>query len=329
MCASLLQAVAEDGVIAPADRDAYWTLVAYFNSLRELGGALVMMQDDVLDSMENFARARGVVRRAIDEPVELTSRVSQADIPPLLVDLERRYDPTRAATDQRQNVAVVLATNMISVGVDIPRLGLMVVNGQPKMMSEYIQATSRVGRNAVAGLVVTLYNVGRPRDRSHYESFRSWHQTLYRAVEATSVTPFAPRARDRALHAAMVALARHLVAGMLDEAQITDARRAALDELAEEVAVRAGNIDAEEASAVRRELHEFLDDWQGRGPIKRYWDDYHPADSLLVSAEVVAEAKAVDGRWTRPARATPNSMRDVEAQVQFRLAAALRSSEGE
>ena len=99
---------------------------------------------------------------------------------------------------------------MISVGVDVDRLGLMVVMGQPQTSSEYIQATSRVGRR-MPGLVVTVYNSGRSRDLSHYENFAAYHRTLYRHVEATGATPFAPRARDRALHAVLVALARHTI----------------------------------------------------------------------------------------------------------------------
>ncbi len=293
-CASLLQGAVEDAVVPPPERDHYWTLVAYFNSLRELGGALVMMQDDVNDSIANFATLHGTKRRALDEPMELTSRVEQADIPNRLVTLEVAYDPTKPPNKQKQQTAIVLATNMISVGVDIGRLGLMAVNGQPKTMSEYIQATSRVGRKQVAGLVVTLYNVGRPRDRSHYEAFRTWHQTLYRDVEATSVTPFAPRARDRALHAAMVALARHLVDGMIDDTTITEERREALDALVDEVVARATSLDPTERDAVASELRAYLDNWQGRGTIRSYWDDFHPNTSLLVSAEVVAEAQAVD-----------------------------------
>src|SRR6202043_4017400 len=115
----------------------------------------------------------------------------------------------------------------LSVGVDIPRLGLMVVNGQPKTMAEYIQSTSRVGRGAVAGLVIPILNYSKPRDRSHYETFKTWHSTLYRDVEATSVTPFASRARDRALHAVLVGMVRHLVAGMDTDFRL-DAQKVAL-----------------------------------------------------------------------------------------------------
>lgn len=322
-CASLLQGASEDRVVPPAERDPYWTMIGYFNSLRELGGALVMMQDDVHDSMKSYAELHGERVRKIDEPIELTSRVPQEQIPRRLVELERSYDPKKPSS---QEIAIVLATNMIAVGVDIPRFGLMVVNGQPKTMSEYIQATSRVGRNQVAGLVLTSYNASRPRDRSHYEAFRSWHQTLYREVEATSVTPFAPRARDRALHATIVALVRHCVVGMLDETSFDADKLARVEALIDEIVERVRRVDPTESAAVGRELRQFVAEWDGRAPLKSYWNERDVANSLLVSAEVVAEARASSGDWTRSARATLNSMRDVEAGVQFRLVQGLKDT---
>jgi ATP-dependent helicase YprA (DUF1998 family) len=107
----------------------------------------------------------------------------------------------------KEHVDVLLASNMISVGVDIDRLGLMVVAGQPKSTSEYIQASSRVGRQA-PGLVVTCFNVRRPRDRSHYERFVAYHESFYRYVEATSLTPFSGPALERGLTGTLVAMTR-------------------------------------------------------------------------------------------------------------------------
>lgn len=321
VCACLMQGAFElPG--GDAAQDPYWTLVAYFNSLRELGGALVMMRDDVEDSMKNFARIHGTSARSmLDFPMELTSRVDSKEIPERLVRLEVRRP--------EQDIDAVLATNMISVGVDIPRLGLMAVNGQPKSMAEYIQATSRVGRGDVAGLVVTVYNVGRPRDRSHFEAFRTWHQTLYREVEASSVTPFAPRARDRALHAAIVALARHRVPALRSKPSLTEAARAQLEPLVDALVARVRNVDAPETDEVRAEASAFLSEWQTRAPgLKDYWNDTHPARSLLVSMETVATALATEGDWRWPARGTPNSMRNVEPETSLRMADALATPGG-
>ncbi|WP_437650316.1 helicase-related protein [Sorangium sp. So ce362] len=320
-CAAAMQRAAPtEGLFAcDEQRDPYWTLLAYFNSMRELGGALVMMLDDVNDSMAVYARSHGRnARDRIEEPLELTSRVPSAEIPDILVRLERSLPD--------QDVSVVLATNMISVGVDIPRLGLMVINGQPKSMAEYIQASSRVGRNQVPGLIFTVYNAGRARDRAHYESFRTWHQALYREVEATSVTPFAPRARDKALHAALVALARHLVPGMQEDAELTDERREMLDRYAHALYDRASHCDRGEADETRTQISALLEMWAARGPLANFWDDYRPASSLLVSAERVAEAKATSRGWRHAALSTPNSMREVEPSVRFRMVHALRTA---
>ncbi len=141
--------------------------------------------------------------RKIDyEPVELTSRVSTAQVS----EAKRRLS---LPFSDKERVDVAIATNMISVGLDITRLGLMVVFGQPKTSAEYIQATSRVGRDHDRpGLVVTILNIHKPRDRSHYERFAAYHESFYRSVEATSVTPFSPRALDRGLAGTLVSLAR-------------------------------------------------------------------------------------------------------------------------
>lgn len=190
--------------------DPYMTLLGYFNSLRELGGARRLIEDEVRTQLMGRGSRRRVGeseglfknRKITYEPVELTSRVSTDKVS----DAKRKLDKKFI---EKEHVDVAIATNMISVGLDITRLGLLVCFGQPKTSSEYIQATSRVGRDEDRpGLVVTILNVHRPRDRSHYERFQAYHQSFYRSVEATSVTPFSPRAMDRGLAGTLVSLAR-------------------------------------------------------------------------------------------------------------------------
>jgi hypothetical protein len=243
--------------------DPYMTLLGYFNSLRELGGSRRIVEDEVTSQLRRYRtrRRRDPVdslfsKREIGEPLELTSRVSTDKVS---IAKQRLAQPF---SDDADRVDIALATNMISVGLDITRLGLMVVLGQPKMSAEYIQATSRVGRDPKRpGLVVTLLNVHKPRDRSHYERFGFYHSTFYRTVEATSVTPFSPRALDRALAASLVALARHQTptyGSPVGASAILQGRKA-LDQVVETFVARADAhryLPPEEAQALRIRIRD-------------------------------------------------------------------------
>ncbi|PIP83304.1 MAG: DNA/RNA helicase [Elusimicrobia bacterium CG_4_9_14_3_um_filter_62_55] len=309
VCASSLQA-ANDPRLPEALRNYYSTLVAYFNTLRELGGALVLMQDDVGVSLRSYSARRGEAPRSLIPPLELTSRTPSVEIPTILETLQ---EPGQCD--------ILLASNMISVGVDIPRLGLMVVNGQPKGIAEYIQATSRVGRNLVPGIILTVFNHARARDRSRFETFSSWHATLYRDVESTSVTPFAPRARDKALHAVLVALVRHLQPTMTDSPVMNAARRQEVEVIARVIIERARRVDPDESASVLQRVMQLLDGWAARKDLRHYWDDSNKAPSLLISAEAAA---ALGKDYDRLEWPTPNSMREVEPGTPFVITERLR-----
>ena len=227
--------------------DPYMTALCYFNALRELGGARRIVEDEVRDRAARYGAQRRRVDpadspfadRSIKEPMELTSRVSTDEVAKAKQRLEAIFGRDAETVD------VALATNMISVGLDITRLGLMVVQGQPKTAAEYIQATSRVGRDhSRPGLVLAVLNLHKPRDRMHFEQFGQFHRTFYRAVEATSVTPWAARALDRALAAVVVAAARHV-----DGALTPDV---AVNELKNNVGIRNSVRDAIVARAPER-----------------------------------------------------------------------------
>jgi hypothetical protein len=320
VAASVLQAASSE-LLTDENRDDYWTTVTYFNSLRELGGALVLMQDDVVKSMKNIAKRRNETLRDVNEPQELTSRVSQTEIKDVLENLNRSFDDDGCYD-------IVLASNMISVGVDVPRLGVMLVNGQPKGIAEYIQATSRIGRrsDSSGGIVLTLYNNAKARDRSHYETFRTWHSALYREVEASSVTPFAPRSREKALHAVLVIMARHLIENLNANPRNAESHNDKILELTDRIINRAKTIDPEEADAVEEGLEMFLAEWYGNASVLRsYWTDRSINRDLLISAEKVAELKSRFGIYDGKAIPTPNSMRNVEPSTVFRLKKRLRN----
>ncbi|MFI1724027.1 helicase-related protein [Streptomyces sp. NPDC020489] len=245
------QARTEDEV-----RDAYWSLVGYFNSLRLLSAAELQVHDDVVAYLGVLAGREGVAARAVANYSELTSRIDASEIPTRLKGIEKKLP-------DEDTVDVLLATNMIAVGVDVDRLGLMAVMGQPQTTAEYIQATSRVGR-AHPGLVAVMLNATRSRDRSHYENFLHFHSALYREVESTSVTPFSARARERGLHAVIVALARILVpaARANDSAGRVESYEHLLREEVRPILLsRVQDVAPEEVDAVGRAFDEFVDWW--------------------------------------------------------------------
>jgi hypothetical protein len=216
---------------------------------------------------------------------------------------------------------------MVSVGVDVPRLGLMVLNGQPKTRSEYIQATSRVGRSVFPGLVVSVMNAQKIRDRSHYETFFSWHGALYRDVEATSVTPFSSRARDRALRAVFVSMLRHTVRSLRDLPTLDDSCMERVADVIEAIEGRVSRVDPRELAATRDELDQAVRAWLEIDPQLYKKSRGDKGRSLMQSAEDYAR-RASAGKSPGLAWPIMNSMRSVEPTTRFRLAEVLTNPAG-
>lgn len=315
--------------------DPWMTVVGYFNSLRELGGMRRLAEDDVQTRsfrvrMSRVARP-GLAQRAIKNVDELTSRVSSRDIPAKLDQLEVSYkgepDPisgawkVRWAKGETQAIDIVLATNMLSVGVDVNRLGLMVVNGQPKSTAEYIQATSRVGR-FFPGLVCAVLTWSRPRDLSHYETFEHYHATFYKHVEAQSVTPFAPRALDRGLTGAMLSWLRlerdpfnpNLGAERMDSAakpEVVDAKKVIAD--------RAWRVTGQNAvqSLAAAMVGERCDEWVKEATRGGRRLGYEGGRARKKGEDDVAALLRMPGMQAWELFTVPMSLREVEPAVRL------------
>jgi Helicase conserved C-terminal domain len=294
--------------------DPYMTLVGYFNSLRDLGGMRRLVEDDVSARLTR-AEERGLARRYDPLLKELTSRLSSTDIPGILDQLSVPFPRIKDATPP---IDVLLATNMIAVGVDVSRLGVMVLASQPKSTAEYVQATSRVGR-AAPGLVFTVFNWARPRDLSHYESFEYFHATFYRHVEALSVTPFADRAVDRGLTGVLIALVRELSpaynANM--RAGSFDRNDPLADHIVRHLQRRAENVtgDRKTGLAVQRLLDERLDQWNRERHVPGRRLSY---DAPGTADDVAPLLRRPDGtQWRR--MTCPTSLRDVEPAIRLLL----------
>lgn len=287
--------------------DNFWTITGYFNSLRELGGAATQILDDVQSRFSYLAKSKfGHLYSgtdpdaAYDQVEELTSRMDNNKITDVIqVRLNNAYT-------RNNHIGVydfLLASNMISVGVDVSRLGTMVVAGQPKANAEYIQATSRVGRSN-PGLVVTVYNASKSRDRSHYEQFQKYHSALYRYVEATSLTPFSDRARDRGLHALYVSLCRYLVDNLRGNADAInyDPDDPEVKKVEEYIKEYISVVDASELKSAEDELCDIKTEWDIEAAGSLEYKSYRGDRDLLKSDDS-------DSRFR-----TMNSMRNVDRE---------------
>lgn len=294
--------------------DPFWTITGYFNSLRELGGAIIRVVDDIQDRFDYLRTAKFSVKyplhkakKRYDAYKELTSREKSENIGNVIQnELKEPYrsDGSTSPYD------FLLSSNMISVGVDVGRLGTMVVVGQPKTTSEYIQATSRVGRET-PGLVLTMYNQSKSRDRSHYEDFTQYHQSFYRFVEATSVTPFADRARDRALQALYVILCRNLVPQLAQDKDAVNFKRSIpeLSAIRDYILSYVAYVDPAEYEHVVRDLDEIELEWEEKSVRK---DQLRYRRTKYVSAKDVL----FDPDYAENSRfRILNTMRSVETTI--------------
>lgn len=310
-------ATLQGGYTLPEDqRDGYWTNLNFLNSLRELGHTVSLLQSDVPDFMQGIKHRLGATPdpiRYVRNTLELTSRRRDDDIPKAIEELG-------TPSSERNSVDICLASNIIEVGVDIERLSLMTIVGQPKTTAQYIQVSGRVGRKWAErpGLVITLYAAARPRDRSHYERFRSYHERLYAQVEPTSLTPFARPVLERALHGAIVAHIR----------QTTPMNTPPGPYPAHEYTHAADLLTARaRISDPATETHQALSAW-----IKRRSAEMKEGSHTVWSLPPGSDSDPNDGlmRWagTEPdpdaprTWATPTSMRNVDAACRLKISSA-------
>lgn len=337
-----------------AAADPYMTLVGYFSATRELAGMARYVQDDIQTGLakpgrdSRLPRRRGTAFGALNLG-ELTSRIASTDITATLDRMALTFDPSADSTTAKATVAaaaqagkkvdqrgaaanpydVVLATSMLQVGVDVSRLGLMLVVGQPKNTAEYIQATSRVGRDANRpGLVITLGNWARPRDLAHYEQFRHFHETFYARVEPLTVTPFSVTAIDRGIDGALVAAARVTQAGCSDglnpehnAGRVTE-QAEALDRLVDKLSIRISAATGEEESKYARDrLASRVGEWKKRQRevAKKHGDlVYERGADNVRHFPLLRSAESASRGGSRPNDApfvVAGSMREVQPEI--------------
>ena len=290
-------------------RDAWWTNLWFFNSLKELFNTISLFQNDIPRYLTQLTRRDKLSPRYLRRPpMELTSRKENSEIPETLEKLQQPYDPANL----NNVIDVCLASNIIEVGVDIDRLSLMTVVSQPKSTAQYIQVTGRVGRKPPEserpGLVAILYALGRPRDLSHFEHFRSYHERMYAQVEPTSVTPFALPVIKRGLRGAVTSFLRMNMKENSGPIDVPDELLNKTIELFRDRVTKIAGVSAEERNALSEELETIKKELARWGKVQ--WDD--GSTGLLVRQGLDQDIPPLTWR-------IPMSMRNVDAGTAFNI----------
>ncbi len=327
---SLLYGAKTMKVSKEEDRDPYWTNIGYYNSIRELGNAKTWIKADIEKHLDVMYKRRyddkrlgeeyQNYRRYIFRDEELTSRIPGDKVTASLANLNISYPEERNEDGwvKEHSIDICLATNMISVGLDVQRLGLMTVAGQPKTTSEYIQATSRVGRDTTnaPGEIFVLYRPGRPRDKSYYEQFKLFHSKLYCFVEPTSVTPFSAPVRERALHAIIVGMLRLENNKEFNEDPPQFPSEDQIEYVRSVIEERVKDIDPSELESTMNWFNHRIEEWEDWNPQR--WEplinyDYSMGNPVPLIYSSSVQPNAI---WNGRGMKTPTSMRNVDASCE-------------
>jgi len=203
------------------DINNYWTIVSYYNSLKDVGKTYNKVNDEIVSELKRLHERNNLDKLQygfntwlMGKTRELTSRIESTKIKSYLNELDTNFKAIRENQDsfrklENDTVSLVLASNMLSVGIDVSRLNVMLMNGQPKNIAEYIQASSRVARK-FEGLVVNLLDANRAREKSYFENYIPFHNAYYKFVEPLTVTPFTFITFEKVLNSLFVCFVRHI-----------------------------------------------------------------------------------------------------------------------
>jgi hypothetical protein len=319
---SILQSASE---INEVERDPYWTLLTFYNTLRELGGGLTLTQTDIPQYSKSMSMRKGILKesRYINNVLELTSRKQSHEISKTIDDLKVTYSPGKDK-ERDATIDLCLASNIIEVGVDIDRLSVMAIVGQPKMTAQYIQVSGRVGRRwwERPGLIFTLYSNTKSRDKSHFEHFREYHQKLYAQVEPTSVTPFSDSCLDRGLHAVVVGFLRQAlnddVARTPEWTEIEKFLKNRILPFYNRLVERAKLVDPEQVDELKKRFLTILKRLENGGYTAWRVDSN-------VTGYMYSAGTAVPKLLKNQAESMINSMRNVDSECRGIIASVYRS----